>query len=269
MPTLATKAKSRARAGPAASDPGQNVLAPPAALDRDRVLGSHRLFSNLSREVDLIPFSTQPTNGHGFELATTTIPVNWLLELDQGSGALPNVPNQTSPAIVHIVDVIGYREGSRPLGDFLDELHDSRSLNNIGLVPLTDVDIDVPADIEIVGLGFRVVVITPIHQGNDLAQKLQSTTREVAAIVIGIHRHMAILDRLKTLRNLIVISTAGQIAVADEVDLARLDVQNQRRMMTHCQTGPNTVLLTHSLDSGSQFRFEFLRDISHDLLPLL
>lgn len=269
MPTLATKAKSRARAGPATSDPGQDVLAAPAALDRDRVLGSHRLFSILSREVDLIPFSTKSTNSHRFELATATIPVDGLLELDECLSALPNVPNQTSLAIVHIVDVIGHREEGRPLGDFLDELHDSRSLNHVGLVPLTDVDIDVPADIEVIGLGLRVVMIALIHQGNDLAQELQSATREVAAIVIGIHRHIAILDRLKTLRNLIVIPTAGQITVADEVDLARLDVENQRRMMTHSQRGFDAVLFAHSLDSGSQFRLEFFRDISHDLLPLL
>ena len=91
----------------------------------------------------------------------------------------------------------------------------------------------------------------------------------MALVVIGIDTDVAILDGLKAPGHLIVITTAGLITVIDEVDLARLDVENQSGVMTHGQTGPNAVLFTHSLDSGSQFRFAFLGDISHDLLPFL
>ena len=49
-------------------------------------------------------------------------------------------------------------------------------LDHIGLVPLTDVDIDIPTNVKIVHLNTRIVVVAIVHSGKQFGEEFLSLT---------------------------------------------------------------------------------------------
>jgi hypothetical protein len=141
------------------------------------------------------------------------------------------------------------------------------SLKNVRLIPLTDVDIHVPANIKVVGLDIRVIVIALVHKGDNFLEEIQSLATVMALVMININVIIARPIRRKTTRNLVVIIATHLVGIADKINLARLDIQDQGGMISDGQGGLDAILLTNPLDGGSKGLLEFLRNVGHLWTP--
>jgi len=106
---------------------------------------------------------------------------------------------------------------------------------NVRFVPLADVDIYVPTHIEIVRLNIRTVVVAVVHDSKYLFQESLGLTIIMILIPVGINLIMARSVGLEPARNLIVAITTDAVAVADEIDTARLEVEHQSRVAADCK----------------------------------
>ena len=124
-------------------------------------------------------------------------------------------------------------------------------LQNIGLIPIAQVNVNVVTNVKIVSHGVRMIKeLRALHRSNDFCEELLSLTSVMRISVIRI--------------NLIVKIVRGRKLF--EVNLTRLDVENESRMVTNCQRTLDAILLADSLDRGGQFLLVLLRHVSHLIL---
>lgn len=126
--------------------------------------------------------------------------------------------------------------------------------HSVGLVPLTHVDVDVPAHIEVVGLDVAVVVVTQIHSRDNFFEEEVRITIKVVLKPVLVDVDTEFFGRLTVL----LVSHIGE-----EVDFTFFDVQHQNRMVANCEGGFDAVLLADLLDTGSEFCFHILGNVCH------
>ncbi len=135
----------------------------------------------------------------------------------------------------------------------------------VGLVPLSDINIYIPAYIEVVGLDIRLVPIALLHCSKELLEGLFCFPRKVVAEVVRIHINRC-SSRSKTYSPT-KLSLASFIEVLDEIDLAGLDIQDQRRIIPNRKRTLQPVPGQNGFDFGGDFRFGFLGHVGHENSP--
>ena len=101
-------------------------------------------------------------------------------------------------------------------------------LQNVGLVPLADVNANIPTNVEVVGLNIGVVVVADIHRACDLIKKLDNyLVAELAAIVIRVDLDIIADICIKTQFTVIRSVLGRLIHIADEVKGTGLDIEGE------------------------------------------
>ena len=138
------------------------------------------------------------------------------------------------------------------------------SLHNlVGLVPLANVNIHVPTHTKVVGLDIAIVVVALVHSREHLGQERKRLTVVVTLEMVRVHLTVLARVRAKALRHLVVVGAANSVAVGDEVDLARLQIQTQSRVVANRESALDTILLEDSLNLGGNLCFLLLTHICH------
>lgn len=141
----------------------------------------------------------------------------------------------------------------------------------VGLVPLTNIHIHIPAHIEIVGLDVRVVVVTVVHCSQNFLQERLSLTVEMLVIPVRVNIQVLVLADVIDLflsHFLAVSLIVGLDIVLNEINRTRLDVQNQGAVITHRQSALNLVLCQNSLNIRGDLCFFVLVHPGHAFLRL-
>jgi len=114
--------------------------------------------------------------------------------------------------------------------------------------------------VEVVALSVRMIkILRTLHCSDNLSQKRLCLTAEMFMKPIGVHINLVLSD----------MSALSFVIVLDEVDLARLNVENKRGVMLNCKRTLDAILLQNGPDGGSKFLLHFLRHVSHDVNPFV
>ena len=136
--------------------------------------------------------------------------------------------------------------------------------NHVGLVPATDVDINIIRRVEIIDLGVTTIIPTStLERSHSLSQKVLSHTVVVILEPVYIHITIARRVRAPALMNLPVATTTDTVAVGDEVNTARLEGQTNRAMVTHREGTLDTILLENGLEHLANESLAILVHVRH------
>jgi hypothetical protein len=152
--------------------------------------------------------------------------------------------------------------GPSPLQQYLNAERIRSCRQTVGFVPTADVQIHIPAHIEVVGSDVRTIVIAIIQNRHQFSQAFQCLAVVIILEVIRIDVEMrrpgsrAVTNRGRILGKVIE-------HVLDEVDATFTDGEDHRAVMANRQAAFDAIFLADGLDLGCHRCLAFLIEVSH------
>ena len=133
----------------------------------------------------------------------------------------------------------------------------------IGLIPLTDIDVSIPATTKKVGLWVGIVPITIVHGLVQLQQCILADAGVVGTDVVRIDIQRLFLqdgcDRIRQEGDIgILWALKHGDGVTDEIQLAFADRDGKRGVVSNGDCALEAILAEHGLDTGKQLGLDGL-----------